>query len=281
MNLIKLKATKNDEGRTCFKYIIKILNNIPLSRIEKLFRKKDVRVNDVRISEKNYVIKENDRIWIYGLEDSYKILDHIEPKVNFGIIFEDENILVIDKPINIAVHGEPDCLDFQVLTYLKYKKIDSFKPSHIGRLDKSTSGIILYAKNYFTLVQMNEKTSNFEKYYVMKSDFTYEKEHVIFYSKFDTKTKRYKLSENPAFGEKMETIFFTQGNKKYARIITGKKHQIRITLQHLGYPIKGDRRYGGDYGKRVFLHSNKIVFHKLSNELEYLNGTMFVSNEKW
>jgi 23S rRNA pseudouridine955/2504/2580 synthase len=62
MNLTKLKATKNDEGRTCFKYVIKVLDNVPVSRIEKLFRKKDIRVNDIRISEKDYVIKENDRI---------------------------------------------------------------------------------------------------------------------------------------------------------------------------------------------------------------------------
>ena len=184
MNLTKLKATKNDEGRTCFKYVIKVLDNVPVSRIEKLFRKKDIRVNDIRISEKDYVIKENDRIWIYGLEDNYKAPDFIEPTITFDKIFEDDNILVINKPINVAVHGEPDCLDFQVLSYLEYKKVDSFKPSHIGRLDKSTSGIIIYAKNYSTLVQINEKTGDFEKYYVMKSDFPFEKQHFIFYSKY-------------------------------------------------------------------------------------------------
>ncbi len=280
MNLIKLKATKNDEGRTCFKYVIKVLDNVPVSRIEKLFRLKDIRVNDIRISKKDYEIKENDRIWIYGLDDSYKPSHDLEVSINFEKIFEDDNILVINKPINIAVHGESNCLDFQVLSYLGFKKIDSFKPSHIGRLDKSTSGLIIYAKNYSTLVQMNEKTREFEKYYVMKSDFPYEKQHFILYSKYDKKSNHYILSENSS-GEKMETIFFTQGNKKYARIITGKKHQIRLTLQHLGYPIKGDRRYGGDYGKRVFLHSNKIVFHNLKKNLEYLNGTMFVSEPKW
>ncbi|MGL5617473.1 MAG: pseudouridine synthase [Metamycoplasmataceae bacterium] len=280
MNLIKLKATKNDEGRTCFKYVIKVLDNVPISRIEKLFRKKDIKINDLRISSKDYIIKEDDRIWIYGLDESYKENELIEQIITFEKIFEDDNILVINKPINIAVHGEPNCLDLQVLSFLGYQKIDSFKPSHIGRLDKSTSGLIIYAKNYSTLVQMNKKTNNFEKYYVMKSDFPFEKQHFIFYANYDKKNKRYKLT-NELPGEKMETLFFTQGNCKYARIITGKKHQIRITLQHLGYPIKGDRRYGGDYGKRVFLHSNKIVFHNLDNGLEYLNGTMFVSQPKW
>ncbi|MGL5592030.1 MAG: pseudouridine synthase family protein, partial [Metamycoplasmataceae bacterium] len=204
----------------------------------------------------------------------------LKQSIVFEKIFEDDNILVINKPINIAVHGEANCLDLQVLSYLNYQKIDSFKPSHIGRLDKSTSGLIVYAKNYSTLVQMNKKSIDFEKYYVMKSDFPFEKQHCIFYANYDKKNKRYKLS-NKLPGDRMETIFFTQDNRKYARIITGKKHQIRITLQHLGYPIKGDRRYGGDYGKRVFLHSTKIIFHNLDNGLEYLNSTMFVSEPKW
>lgn len=279
MELIKLRAGSNDEGRTIFKYLIKTLNNIPVSRVEKLFRQKDVKLNGKRISDKNVVVSYNDEIWVYGLEDAKRNISFTTP-VTFKKIFEDDNILVVEKPINIAIHGEENCLDNQVLTYLDFKQKGSFTPSHVGRIDKSTSGLVLYAKTYSALVQLNEKTSHFEKYYLLKSDFDWDKKHVVFYSQYDTKTKRYLLNEKGP-GEKMETIFFKEGNKRYARIITGKKHQIRITLQKLEFPIKGDRRYGGDYGSRVFLHSHKIVFHNLEKELEYLNGTSFVSNIKW
>lgn len=279
MKLIKLVASSNDEGRTLYKYLIKNLNNVPISKIEKVFRLKDVKVNGIKNNDKNYIIQKGDHVWVYGLKDVYKN-DFVETNILFKKIFEDDNILVIDKPINIAVHGEENSLDNQVLSYLKYKKIDSFMPSHVGRLDKSTSGLILYAKNYKTIVELNKKTKDFEKYYLLKSDFPWNKKHVIFYALYNSKNGSITLNENKP-GSKMETIFFKDGNKSYARIITGKKHQIRVTLQKLGFPIKGDRRYGGDFGSRVFLHSHKIVFHNLDGHLEYLNGTSFISDIKW
>lgn len=279
MTINKFRATINDEGRTIFKYLIKQLNNIPISRIEKLFRKKDIKVNDKRIKDKNYKLLLNDEIIIYGLDDISK-QEYVKTSISFKKIFEDNNILVVEKPINIAIHGEENCLDNQVLSYLKYSKVDSFKPSHVGRLDKSTSGLMIYAKTYKALVELNNKTKYFEKYYELKSDFPWEKKHVIYYATYNKKNKNTILDINPP-GQKMETIFFKDGNRRYAQIITGKKHQIRLTLQKLNFPIKGDRRYGGTYGTRVFLHSSKIVFHKLEKDLEYLNGTSFISKIKW
>ena len=79
----------------------------------------------------------------------------------------------------------------------------------------------------------------------------------------------------------MVTTFFVQDDKKYAQLHTGKKHQIRLTLQHLGYPVYGDKRYGGKPGKRLFLHCTKLVLHNLENELEYLNDASFYSPIKW
>ena len=81
-------------------------------------------------------------------------------------------------------------------------------------------------------------------------------------------------------GEKMETMFFQERNRKYAKLITGKKHQIRLTLKKLNYPIYGDKKYGGKFNKRVYLHSHKVVFHNLENELEYLNDTSFICEIK-
>lgn len=279
MTLIKLTASLNDEGRTLYKYLIKNFDNVPISKIEKVFRLKDIKINGLRTNNKNYIIKKDDNIWVYGLENVFKP-NFVPTSFSFNKIFEDDNILVINKPINIAIHGEDNSLDNQVLSYLKYQKIDSFKPSHIGRLDKSTSGLVVYAKNYKTVVELNNKTKYFEKYYLLKSDFPWIKKHVIFYALRDPKNNSIILNEKKP-GSKMETIFFKDKNKSYARIITGKKHQIRITLQKLGFPIKGDKKYGGEFGSRVFLHSYKIVFHNLNNHLEYLNGTSFVSEIKW
>lgn len=279
MELLKFRASTNDEGRTLFKYLIKVLPNVPVSKIEKVLRLKDVKVNNKKTNDKSYKVQVGDSIFVYGIED-HKAELNFRTQVTFKVIFEDENILVIDKPINIAVHGEDNCLDYQVLSYLNYNKVDSFIPSHIGRLDKKTSGLIVYAKTYKALTEMKEKSKHFEKYYVLKSDFPWEKKEVVLWNKYNPKTAQNEISEIDNGGIRMETIFFTERNKKYARIITGKKHQIRMTLQYLKFPIRGDRRYGGTYGSRVFLHSHKVVFHNLV-ELDYLNGTSFISNIKW
>ncbi len=279
MNLIKLKATKNDEGRTLYKYLIKQLNNVPVSKIEKVFRLKDIKVNGVKTNNKTYSIVAGDQIFVYGIED-VKIKENINTEIKFKIIYEDNNILVIDKPINVSMHGFDDCLDNQVLTYLNYQQIDSFRPASIGRLDRSTSGLIVYAKTYKALVQLNEKINEHEKIYLLKSDFPWEKNHVVFYGRKDNKTHEMNLFETKP-GLRMETIFFSDRNKKYAKILSGKKHQIRITLKHLGYPIYGDKKYGGKFDKRVYLHSYKIIFHSLTKELEYLNDTQFICDIKW
>lgn len=279
MNLIKFKATKNDEGRTLYKYLIKQLNNIPLSIIEKLFRIKDIKVNGKKTNNKSYLIVSGDEIFVYGIENP-KLETFNSTAIKFKVIYEDKNILVIDKPINISMHGFEDCLDNQVLTYLNYKQLDSFKPSSIGRLDRSTSGLVIYAKTYKALVQLNEKINKHEKFYLLKSDFPWEKKQVCFYGRKNIKNHEIELFDSKP-GIKMETMFFIDRNKKYAKILTGKKHQIRLTLKHLNFPIYGDKKYGGKFDKRVFLHSYKIIFHSLEDELEYLNDTQFICDIKW
>ncbi len=279
MNLLKFKATKNDEGRTIFKYLVKQLNNVPISKIEKIFRLKDVRINNLKINDKSIQLKAGDEIHVYGIDNSSSEIEFKTP-INFKVIYEDKNILVIDKPINVSMHGFEDCLDNQVLTYLNYKQIDSFKPASIGRLDRSTSGLIVYAKNYKTLVQLNEKINKHEKYYLLKSDFPWERKEVIFYGRKNTRTHEMELFDNKP-GLKMETLFFKDKNKCYAKLITGRKHQIRLSLAKLGFPIYGDKKYGGKFDKRVFLHSYKIIFHDLKDELDYLNGTQFICEIKW
>ncbi len=279
MKLLKFKATKNDEGRTLFKYIIKKLNNVPISIIEKLFRIKDIKVNGKKTNNKSYSLIAGDEIFVYGIDD-YEIKKNLATTIQFKIIYEDKNILVVDKPINVSMHGFIDSLDNQVLSYLNYQQIDSFKPASIGRLDRSTSGLVVYAKTYKSLVQLNKKINMHEKYYLLKSDFPWDKKHVIFYGRKNMKNHEIELF-NDKPGIKMETIFFTDKNKKYAKILTGKKHQIRLTLKYLNYPIYGDKKYGGKFDKRVYLHSYKIVFHDLDQELEYLNDTQFICDIKW
>jgi 23S rRNA pseudouridine955/2504/2580 synthase len=271
----KFIATKNDEGRTILKFINSFFNDVPYSRIEKTFRNKDIKINNKRIKNKKIILKCGDIIEIYGLKlvKSHKINSI---KINFKIIFEDKNILIINKPQNIIVHGEKNSINNQVLSYLKFEKKDSFTPSHIGRLDKVTSGIMVYAKNFKSLLELNNKRQFFEKYYKAISNL---KKNLILkaYIFHDEKLKKEIVNLNK-MGKKCQTQFITQENNLIIiKLFTGRKHQIRSSLEFLKFPIKGDTKYGGKSAKRVYLHSYKIIFNNLENDLKYLNNKIFIS----
>ncbi|MFV8401411.1 pseudouridine synthase [Mycoplasma sp. 005V] len=280
--MLEIKATKNDAGRSVFKVISKYCSTLPLSRIEKLFRKKDIKINNDRKITKNQIINEGDLISIYGiLEDSaeFKVNETVEVKPNFKVLYEDDNILIIDKPAGVEVHGEDNCLDNQVLTYLNFKPVDSFMPSHIGRLDKETSGIILYGKNYQTVSYFNAHSDSLIKKYTFWSNINLDKYtsnsplEITLYSVKDEPNKRMKVSPKKIPNGKIATtLFYMEDGKKIAQLVTGRKHQIRVTLKYLGYPIFGDRKYHGPNAKRLQLHSYSLKFTNLTGELKYLNN---------
>ncbi|AZG68675.1 RluA family pseudouridine synthase [Mycoplasma struthionis] len=277
--MIKLRAKKDDINRILFKYIIKICDNVPVSRIERIFRQKDIKVNGKRINDKQYKIQLGDEIEIYGITEVSKPKEQNVSKINFKVIFEDKNLLIIDKAVNIAMHSEENSLDNQVLKYLNYKKTSSFRPASIGRIDKKTSGLVVYAKNYATLVEFENKQAEFEKVYQFVSDFNEELLDITVRLKKDIKNE--KMVVDPNFGVKAHTIFYKEGNRKYAKILTGRKHQIRATLAYLRYPILGDLKYNGKFAKRLYLHSYSVTFHGLSEEFNEYNDQMFISHPKW
>lgn len=279
--MFEIKATKNDSQRTIFKVICKYLNNIPISKIESLFRKKDIKINGNRKINKDDKVNENDIVIVYGIKDWKKITNFSKIPFDFKIIYEDDNLLVIDKKNGVEVHGTDDCLDLQVLSYLNYKHNDSFIPSHIGRLDKETSGLILYGKNYMTVSKFNNTQSLFTKRYIFKSDFNESRKIVDLYF-YKDKTGKIKVSKNKTDKSKYaQTLLYTENNKKYAELKTGRKHQIRLTLKYLGKPIYGDKKYGGKISERLMLHSYYIKLNGLDGDLKYLNNLEFYSHPKW
>ncbi|WP_025755112.1 pseudouridine synthase [Mycoplasmopsis cricetuli] len=281
--MFEIYATKNDATRTLYKVIQKYLSEVPLSKIEQLFRKKDIKVNGRRIATKNYKVIENDHIIIYGIVNiSLKENKKFEYKNELSIIYEDENILVVNKKTGIAVHGYENCLDNLVLGYLNYQKIDSFIPSHVGRLDKDTSGIMIYGKNYLTIKSLNQAQKYFIKKYQFLSDFIPNNNKINLYFYQDSKLKKNKVSSKPVANSKIgTTLFYMENKKKIAQILNGRKHQIRLTLKYLNKPIYGDKKYGGKIAPRLMLHSYYLKLNNLPNELNYLNNMEFWCPIKW
>ncbi|WP_341515342.1 RluA family pseudouridine synthase [Mesomycoplasma ovipneumoniae] len=280
--MIEFSVSENQVGQKLIQLVKKLLLNFNYNEIQKLFRNKKIKVNNKAESQK-YLLALGDRVLIFNSKkevENQKKLPKI--KTNLKIIYQDSNILIVEKPKDLQVHGGDRNLDLAVWNYLKIEKTDVFMPSHVGRLDKKTSGIILYGLNYKSVVELNKKQKFFEKIYTFESKIKLKKpiKTDLFIRKNDL-NKKMEVCKNEAGCQLISTTFFSKNNRNFAILHTGKKHQIRVTLSHLGFPIFGDEKYNGEQKNRLFLHSFSLKFNNLDGFLSYLNGKKFVSKPEW
>ncbi|WP_337898646.1 RluA family pseudouridine synthase [Mesomycoplasma ovipneumoniae] len=280
--MIEFSVSENQVGQKLIQLVKKLLLNFNYNEIQKLFRNKKIKVNNKPESQK-YLLALGDRVLIFNSKkevQNQKKLPKI--KTNLKIIYQDSNILIVEKPKDLQVHGGDRNLDLAVWNYLKLEKTDVFMPSHVGRLDKKTSGIILYGLNYKSVVELNKKQKFFEKIYTFESKIKLKKpiKTDLFIRKNDL-NKKMEVCKNEAGCQLISTTFFSKNNRNFAILHTGKKHQIRVTLSHLGFPIFGDEKYNGEQKNRLFLHSFSLKFDNLDGFLSYLNGKKFVSKPEW
>ncbi|CEA11184.1 Ribosomal large subunit pseudouridine synthase C [Mycoplasma capricolum subsp. capripneumoniae] len=153
--MTKFVVNKNDQNQTLFKFLKKTFKTTPISVIYKWIRNKSIKINSKRVNDKNYLLKINDIVEVYDsnkpiIRDQFNYISN----VNLDIVYEDNNILIVNKPNNLEMHSTYNlCLDDMVKSYLVDKKEydiyleNSFVISHVHRLDKLTSGLVIYAKN--------------------------------------------------------------------------------------------------------------------------------------
>lgn len=289
----------NEAGQRLDKFLRKYLKDVPLSAIFRGIRKGDVKVNGSKAKEK-YALVEGDNLEIKISSEEPKKANFIKVDVDIKVTYEDENMLLVEKRPNLLVHsdrkdGEPTLTDF-VLSYLSEKgdyrpeEEITFTPASCNRLDRNTSGIVLFGKNFESLKLLNEmiRERNIKKYYsaLVKGrikDGIYEG-----YIKKDQENNVSKIYDSPIKDSKkiameVKTI---QSNGLFSFIeidlITGRSHQLRAHLAHLGNPIVGDTKYGekklNSFFKNKFdldyqfLYAFKLVFTNCPEKLEYMEN---------
>lgn len=262
-----------------------------------MIRKKNIKVNGLKAGP-DIVLKTDDTVQLYLSDET---IDKFRDKktlqktdIHFDIVYEDDNILVVNKPIGLSTQpdktGKKNLVD-EIKVYLDAKEENisfTFKPAVCNRLDKNTSGLVIAAKNYDALKQTNKaiRERKIRKYYMAKvhgiiKDDLELKDYLI---KKDNKNMVKIINEYRENSKSVITYAHPLKREgKYTwlevEIETGRAHQIRAHLASIGHPIAGDKKYGKkDNEKYQVLHAYKLLLDGFEGNLSYLNGMEIVSD---
>jgi len=300
--MIRFFIAPNDEGQRLDKFLKKYLRNAPLSHVYKLIRK-DVKVNGRR-EKPEKPLEAGDEIVIFISEEDIKGLvckrSAERPRRQFRIAYEDSNILVAEKPLGLLTHGDAvekkNTLANQVVGYLVDKgEYDlgekTFSPAPVIRLDRNTTGLVIFGKNREALKSLNSmirERNRIRKYYqtIVSGEVPAD---LVLRGRIEKDQRKNTVSVTGGgdVGKEIETrVRVIEKSRGFSlvevELVTGRSHQIRAHLAHEGYPVIGDAKYGDrrlnrafseKYGLTTqFLHAGRLVFHDVAPFFDYMAG---------
>lgn len=300
-------VSANEAGQRFDKMLAKFLNEAPKSFIYKMLRKKNIVLNGKKATG-NEKLNIGDSVKLFLADDTiakFSKTKIVHTNVNLSIVYEDEHILLINKPVGMlsqkASESDQSAVE-HVISYMldsgqiTEEELQKFKPSVCNRLDRNTSGILVAGKSLAALQQMGELFQNrtIRKFYRCLVVGEVKKEqNVKGYLTKDKRTNKvcimdFETPESSAIETEYEPIW-TNGKCTLLEVhlITGKTHQIRAHLASQGHPIIGDYKYGDDVANRLYkgkygltsqlLHAYRLEIPILTNSLSKISEKQFVA----
>ena len=301
----EIRINKNDAGQRLDKYLSKRFKTMPKSLMYKYLRTKYIKLNGKKV-QPDVFLNEGDVLTLYIRDEFFetkKDYDFLKAGKELSIVYEDENIILIDKKVGVICHQDnrydADALNLRVLRYL-YEKHEydpeadkSFTPALCNRIDRNTGGIVIAAKNAEALRVMNQKIrdNELQKYYLCIVKGCPKPKHAVLtaYHFKDESTNTVTISDKPREGYKKIITEYTVIKPSSALSVcevllhTGRTHQIRAHMAYIGHPLLGDEKYGDKklnlryHMKRQALYSYKLkfAFTTPAGCLNNLNGQTF------
>lgn len=270
----RLEVGEEADGQRIDNFLLRISKGVPKSHVYRILRSGEVRVNKGRVAA-DYRLKAGDIVRVPPIRLSAAVEKPAAPPREFDVAFEDEAMIVLDKPAGVAVHGGSG-VSFGVIEQLRRARPEARFLELAHRLDRETSGLLIVAKKRSALTRLHDmfRDGGINKRYLalVKGRWKNPLQHVrLPLHKYLTEEgeRRVSVSDEGKQAHSIVRLVARWQNFSLVEVElkTGRTHQIRVHLAHLGFPLAGDDKYG-DFSlnkdlqkaglKRMFLHAAKL-----------------------
>lgn len=278
-----LEVGEESAGQRIDNFLLRVAKGVPKSHVYRILRSGEVRVNKGRVGA-DYRLNMGDMVRVPPIRTAERPAAAAVPARDFAVAYEDDALIVLDKPAGVAVHGGSG-VSFGVIEQLRRARPLAKFLELVHRLDRETSGLLMVAKKRVALTKLQDlfRYGGISKRYLalVKGRWMNPTQHVrLSLHKYLTADGERRVSVSPEGKEAHSIVRLVARWQNYSlvevELKTGRTHQIRVHLSHLGFPLLGDDKYG-DFDlnkdlqkqglKRMFLHAVKLSFnHPVSGE---------------